>query len=409
MYTHAQRAQAGFEERRKAVSELRALYRDAEGRDLNADETATEVRLNETIDELDEAIAFELRAMVPGGNRERVYAALAEAHSSPETRARHFEEANPELVSVLRGETRGVDIALPDWEARDLTTGAANAGAEHVPTNWASELVVLLEDGSGIFDTARRIITPGGNPWRYPTVTGHGTAEQEVAEGALIGENEPTTGDVTFEAYKYATLIQASIELVEDAQGIVNVADMVREEVGFQLPKAFGPRLATGTGTDQPTGLFTATSDVTAAATGAVTVEELIDLQHSLDKPYRRRAVFVMNDTTARDLRKLRLGGSTATDGEFMWQPSTQLGQPDTLLGTPVVIDDYAPDFGASATPIVIFDPTRFAVRVGGGLRIERSDDFAFANDLVTFRAVIRLDSHFLDAASARALTMAAA
>lgn len=85
-----------------------------------------------------------------------------------------------------------------------------------------------------------------------------------------------------------------------------------------------------GTGTNQPTGIFTekggAVGDTAASAT-AITVDELINLVYELKSPYRRNAKFLMNDAANFTIRKLK-----DNNGAYLWQPSAQAGQPDRLF-----------------------------------------------------------------------------
>ena len=99
-----------------------------------------------------------------------------------------------------------------------------------------------------------------------------------------------------------------------------------------------------------------------------------------------------MNDTTAAIVRRIK-----NADGLYAWQPSTQIGAPDTILGKPVFIDPYVVSPAANAESIFFGDWSQFFVRYAGGYRFERSDDFAFGNDLVSFRAILRADGALVD------------
>ena len=86
-----------------------------------------------------------------------------------------------------------------------------------------------------------------------------------------------------------------------------------------------------GTGTGQPTGIFTESGGevgVTAGSATAISVDNLIELVYALKSPYRRNAKFLMNDATISLIRKLKDQNSA-----YLWQPSVQAGQPDRLLG----------------------------------------------------------------------------
>jgi len=77
---------------------------------------------------------------------------------------------------------------------------------------------------------------------------------------------------------------------------------------------------------------------VTTVSATAITLVEIMDLFYSLKSPYRKNAVFVMNDTTVKAIRKLKDG-----NGQYLWQPSIVAGEPETIRNKPVKTSAYAP------------------------------------------------------------------
>jgi HK97 family phage major capsid protein len=127
---------------------------------------------------------------------------------------------------------------------------------------------------------------------------------------------------------------------------------------------------------------------------GAFTADNLIDLYYSVIAPYRNSAScgWLMRDATLGAARKLKDG-----QGQYLWQPSIQVGVPDTLLGKPVQTDPNVAAVAVNAKSVVFGDFAQYYVRMAGGVRFERSDDFAFDSDLTTFRAIIRADGLTVD------------
>jgi HK97 family phage major capsid protein len=72
-------------------------------------------------------------------------------------------------------------------------------------------------------------------------------------------------------------------------------------------------------------------------------------------------------------------------------------GTPDTLLGKPIRTDPFMPAMATGAKSVAFGDMSQYFVRLAGGVRFERSDDYAFNTDLVTFRALIRGDGVLVD------------
>ena len=77
----------------------------------------------------------------------------------------------------------------------------------------------------------------------------------------------------------------------------------------------------------------------------------MIDLFYSLKAPYRKNAVWVLNDATVKQIRKLK-----DTTGQYLWQPSLVAGTPDTILGRPVKTSAFMPTAAAGAKTIAFGD-----------------------------------------------------
>lgn len=308
-----------------------------------------------------------------------------------------------ELRAWMRGETRNrfFDVRPEgpvDWrglQQRALTVGSATAGGDTVPTTFYDRLVQHLIQNSAIMQSGAMVLnTDGGETIQVPKTTAHSSASI-VTEGNPIGESDPTFGQIPLGAYKYGTLIQISRELLDDSG--VDLEGYLAMQAGRALGNAFGAHAITGTGTSQPRGVVTdATLGVTGGTGvgGAFTSDDVIDLFYSVIAPYRRSpaAVWMMADTSIAAMRKLK-----DTTGQYIWQPGLQAGAPDTILGKPVLMDPNVAAIATSAKSIVFGDMSQYFVRLAGGVRFERSDDFAFDTDLVTFRALMRADGSLVD------------
>jgi HK97 family phage major capsid protein len=180
-------------------------------------------------------------------------------------------------------------------------------------------------------------------------------------------------------------------------------------QAGRALGNAFGTDLINGSGSGQPYGIVNAAVGVTGAVTGvagAPSYANLVDLEYSVIAPYRqsRSCYWLAADKTIGGFRKI-----TDTVGRPIWEPSAVLGSPDLLLGKPLVADPFMPAQATGALQIAFGDFSQYFVRLVGGVRFERSDDFAFGSDLVTFRAILRGDGTLVDRTGAIRLYKGAA
>ena len=176
----------------------------------------------------------------------------------------------------------------------------------------------------------------------------------------------------------------------------MDLLSYIARAAGLALGTVTGTYYVTGTGTSQPQGVAASGQVGVTGATGqtlTVTGANLIDLYHSVISGYRRNGTWLMNDLSLAIIRKIRDDTGGAGLGNFLWQPGLSAGAPDLLLGRPVVTDPNVAVMAANALSIAFGDfSLYYTIRDVDGVRFERSDDFAFGNDLVSFRAIIRSD-----------------
>ncbi|MFQ7116341.1 MAG: phage major capsid protein [Acutalibacteraceae bacterium] len=161
-----------------------------------------------------------------------------------------------------------------------------------------------------------------------------------------------------------------------------------------EFARAFGiaeeEAFCVGTGTGQPTGIFTAnggTVGVTAASATAITADELINLIYSLKSPYRRNAKFLMNDATVSMIRKLK-----DKNDAYLWQPSLQAGEPDKLLGYDLYTSPYVPTAKAGALTVAFGDFKNYWIADRSGRTVQRLNELYSTNGQVGFVATERVD-----------------
>jgi HK97 family phage major capsid protein len=382
---------AAFAERMHAVSELRALADEANGRELTSEEAAKEARLNDAITKMDERIQNGLAVLEREAKADEARAALDRiAPAAPVAPA-----VESDIVRFAKGDVRSIEFAP---EARDLTKGTNSAGGFTVPTSMYDRIVEHLIENSAILSAGATVLrTAGGENITVPKTAGYSSAAI-VAEAGTIGESDPSFGQVTLEAYKYAFISQMSSELLSDSA--FGVENFVVRQGGTALGNGIGAHLVTGTGSSQPNGVMTAASTgKTAASNAAITADELIDLYHSVVSGYRRNASWLMKDSTLAAVRKLK-----DTTNQYLWQPGLQAGAPDMLLGRPVVTDPNVAAIGTVAKSVAFGDFSGYFVRFAGPVRIERSVDFAFNTDLVSVRFILRGDGDLVDTNAVKVL-----
>src|SRR6516165_9704456 len=279
---------------------------------------------------------------------------------------------------------------------RVLTAGTGGTASAIIPTDFYDMLIAHLIEVSGVMQCGPTVLnTGGGETLQVPKTTAHSTAAS-AAQAGTLPTSDPTFGMQPLSAFKYGIMLQVARELIDDTA--VDLLGYLAMQAGRALGNAFGNDLVNGTGTGQPAGLVsTATVGVTGSVTGvagAPSYANLVDLEYSVIAPYRqsRSCYWLAADKTIGGFRLL-----LDSQNRPIWEPSMVLGSPDLMLGKPLVADPFVPAVATSAKSVFFGDFAQYAVRLVGPVRFERSDDFAFQTDLVSFRAIIRGDGSLID------------
>jgi len=370
------------EERAKAWEQAKALldHAAAEGRDLTAEENEQYARMTADIDERAAVIA-RITADIERESR------AAEAMKGVEAQVRTVESRQSD-ENVLRKLANG-EIRSYEFERRDIAKGSTGTPLD---VTLYDQIIMRARLVGPMLDpnVVTLLNTERGEKIQIPNLNAYSTGTL-TAEAAIFGESDPTfNAMVDLEAYKYGCLFQVSRELLTDSG--VALEPFFAEQVGNALGFVVNTALTTGDGSSKPNGIVNAAGSGVAGGTGvagAFTADNVIDLIYSLDGAARRLPGFgVMgNGVAVAALRKLKDG-----QGQYVFQPSLAIGTPDTVLGYPLIENPQMASPALSAKSLIAGHFKSYFVRQVGGIRLDRSDDFAFANDQVTFRATIRVD-----------------
>jgi HK97 family phage major capsid protein len=332
-----------IEERATLVTEQRGILDKAEGetRELTSEESqefdridsrvgdvTAEIRRHEKNQEHSEldirAIPVERQETEDNGSEER-------------TVSRDTDEYRDALTAYARGGSANLSAE----QRSTLNVGVDAEGGFAVPDVWGTLHESLREAGT-VRQLATVVTTESGNPFHVPFVSADAEAPKKVKEAEEYPDDAEEMGEKVIQAYKYGRMTKASEEVVQDA--LFDVAGFVGFRLGFDIGRVVNGRYVAGTGSEQPEGLFKgATTGVTGISkTAGPTGDNLIDLQHSIIRPYRGNASFIMSDGTLAIVRKLK-----DKNEQYLWQPSLQVGEPDRILGNPVYSDPDVETIGA--------------------------------------------------------------
>lgn len=275
------------------------------------------------------------------------------------------------------------------------SVGTDATGGYTVPTLLANRIDEALAAFGGMLTVADVFDTDTGATINYPTLN------ETAQKGAIIAENTEITDlqDVTFgnlaiEAYMYhSKIVLVSLQLLQDSS--FDIDGLLARLLADRIWRIWNEHFTTGTGTDQPNGIVTASTEgVVAAAVAAITADELIDLEHSVDPAYRQMgAGWMFNDSTLKAVKQLK-----DQNDQYLWLPGLQFGEPDTILRYPYTINQ---DIAAMATgeKTVLFGKLdKYLIRRVLGFQLMRLVERYAEYLQVGFIGYARADGDLLDA-----------
>lgn len=319
--------------------------------------------------------------------------------------------ANGGDMSALSNDERALlRSGVQKIEGRAQTT-SNTAGGYTVPVTLADFIVKSMAAWGPMYDEdiCTTINTSSGEQINIPTiddtavpVVRHLTAGEGVAL-TDDGGSDATFGTKALNAYIFDTeFVRWSFELQSDS--IFNMEQLLGELLGERLGRRANTELTTGDGNGDPNGIVTAsTLGVSAASATAITADELIDLQHSVDPAYRMspKARFMFSDSTLKVIRKLKDG-----EGRYLWDAGDySRGVAGTLLGSPYSVNQAMASVATGNKSVIFGDFGKYFVRKVGspliGVMRER-----FWPDL-GIAGLIRLDGELADTAAVKHLLQA--
>ncbi|WP_332645116.1 phage major capsid protein [Aeromicrobium sp.] len=371
-------------------------------RDLTAEEQSSFDKMDADIISYGESVRKLEESLEEDRSIAAAFAKIDEQPNSGPDKRR--EERTEQLRSFLKGNGQR-EYNIPVEVRADQTT---TTGAGVIPAGFYGQLWEYLIETSSVLQLGPQILrTQSGETIKLPRATAHSTAGA-VTEGSAISASDPTLSSVNSTVTKEGYLTQFTKELLDDTG--VDLEGYLARSAGTALGNAVGAAAVTAAiaaasaGVTAGNGIGAVTSFGTQSTEGEG-FDFLIDLYYSVIAPYRNSnsCGWLMSDIGASKVRKLK-----SADGVYAWQPSVVVGAPDLVLGKPVLTDTNVADPAASAKSILFGDWSSLVVRIAGGFRFERSDDFAFDADMTTFRALTRHGTVSVDANALKSFVHAA-
>lgn len=283
-------------------------------------------------------------------------------------------------------------------EVRDLSAVTGAAGGFTVPTGFLAQIERGMKDFSGVLQTrAQQITTDTGNDLPWPTVNDTANEGEQVEENTAIGGQDVAFGQITAKAYLFSSkLVLVPLTLMQDTG--IDIEGLLASLLAERLGRITNRRLTTGSGANQPQGVVTAsTLGVTAAGSSAITYDETIDLQHSIDPAYRPDAEYMFHDDALKLFRKLK-----DSDGRPIWMPAANAGMangaPGLLNNSPYRINMHMASPATGQRSVLYGDFSKYKIRRVKSITLVRLAERYAEKLQVGFFAFMRLDGRLSNA-----------
>lgn len=342
-----------IDRRARIVTEAQGIYERAETekRSLTADESTQVDRMLADADKLagdiERARKVEALGAEMGESRGR------QTRETETTTNRHVAELRSYLLGQSNPGMGGMVFKLPT-ETRALSVGSQAGGGYTTQPEPLASLEVALKQFADMRTAAKVIRTATGSSLPIPTLDNTAAKATIIPENGNVGTMDLTFSQATLGAYKWSSGVQlVSIELLQDSA--VNVGELIGQSIGQMFARGQNEKFTVGSGTGEPEGITTnAIAGVTQAALAdSVTVDNLTDLVHSVDRAYRASGQWMLSDQSLAVIRKLK---DTAGRPLF-WSDANSLasGAPATILGYQFIINPDMPSLSVASKNAILF------------------------------------------------------
>lgn len=233
-----------------------------------------------------------------------------------------------------------------------------------MPTQFVDELLKALDNELFILRLSRRFDLQNAESLGVPTLDAD-PADSDWTSELLTGSEDSTMaiGKRELHPHPLAKLLKVSNKLLRSTSDGLSAETIVRDRLLFVFSTTLEKAFMTGSGAQQPLGVFTASSDgistsrdvSTDNTTTAISADNLIEVAGTLKAQYRRNAQWIFHRDAITKIRKLKDG-----NGQYLWMPGLQAGQGDRILEMPYNVSEYAPNTFTSGKYVGILGDFRF-------------------------------------------------
>lgn len=315
----------------------------------------------------------------------------AEERAKAEAKAQEDKTKSKEAISELRAFANYLREGRITEETRTALT--TENSAVMIPKEISQQIILGLQGQFELMSKLGLRITPHAKTFVEPILSGDMTLKR-ISVGAANDEGAAAFEGIEIKAYDYRLpVIPISLTLLDgsdaDIQGAI--VALLTEHIARGLTNL---ALTGGTASDGVSALVPKVLTTPAASATAVTYDDLVDLLAKVKAPHSSQGVasWLMNSATRAALMKV-----LDKNGRPIFIESAREGEPDRILGRPVVIDDNMPDIGAGKTPIIFGDLKKYILRIVQGVKVRVYQEEKFYKDnCVGIQAFVTADGKLI-------------
>ena len=359
-----------WEETKKFLAE----HTDKDGKMAAADAEAYEkmeadiAEMGKTIDRLEKQAEMDKKLAMPTSKP------LVGAPGKPEKKGTASDEYRKAMFTAIRTKFRDVSNVLQE--------GIDEAGGYLVPDEYDRRLIDVLDEENVLRGLATTIRTSGE---RKINIAATKPAALWVEEGGALTFGDATFDQKLLDAHKLHVAIKITEELLAD--NAFQLEDYIIAQFGKAIANAEEDAFLNGDGDGNPTGLFADAQVGVTIDTVEIEADDVIDLIYKLKRPYRKKASFITNDSTLAVLRKLK-----DENGNYLWQPSLQNGEPDRILGYAIRTSQFAPKLAAGKAALAFGDFSYYNIGDRGQRTLQVLKELFAGNGMVGYVMKERVD-----------------
>lgn len=359
-----------WEETKKFLAD----HTDKDGKMTAADAEAYEkmeadiAEMGKTIDRLEKQAEMDKKLAMPTSKP------LVGAPGKPEKKGTASDEYRKAMFTAIRTKFRDVSNVLQE--------GIDEAGGYLVPDEYDRRLIDVLEEENVLRGLATTIRTSGE---RKINIAATKPAALWVEEGGALTFGDATFDQKLLDAHKLHVAIKITEELLAD--NAFQLEDYIIAQFGKAIANAEEDAFLNGDGEGKPTGLFADAQVGVTIGTVEIEADDVIDLIYKLKRPYRKKASFITNDSTLAVLRKLK-----DENGNYLWQPSLQNGEPDRILGYAIRTSQFAPKLAAGKAALAFGDFSYYNIGDRGQRTLQVLKELFAGNGMVGYVMKERVD-----------------